>query len=149
MEKLELKHLAPYLPYGLKWTLQELKIFTMSGITRETLYTTDGGVFNWVKCVDLPQALFPCLRPLSDLTKKIEVNGKEFVPLQILTSITLKEEDDFEVYGIIPDYWENILKLKFPYDLEYYFISELLSWHFDVFNLISKKLAIDINTLKI
>ena len=65
--KLELKHLAGYLPYGLKYKdipkgfdgIRELDIKT----------------FDW--CLENGK---PILRPLSDLTKEIEVNGEKFVP---------------------------------------------------------------------
>jgi len=91
---LEFKHIAPYLPYKLKWVLQEVSEFTMSGITKETLYTEDGGVFHWLKVKDWPQVLFPILRPMSDLIKEIEVNGKKFVPLLELRSIEQGYRDD-------------------------------------------------------
>lgn len=66
MDKIELHQLCGYLPFGLKWDLQGLKQFTMSGLTAETLYTEEGTVLVWPKHPDLPQALFPILRPLSD-----------------------------------------------------------------------------------
>lgn len=45
--KLEIKHLAPYLPYRLNWTLQKSNEFIMSGITNETLYTESGAILTW------------------------------------------------------------------------------------------------------
>lgn len=127
--KLELKHLAGYLPYGLKWSLQELKTFEMQGITPTTLYTKEGTVLNWEKHPDLPQALFPILRPLSDLTKEIEVNGEKFVPSKKL-GFTDENIGDFHT-SFAP----------------YFIIKLLLEWHFDIFSLIENGLAIDINTI--
>ena len=138
--ELELKHLAPYLPYGLKWTLQELKEFTMSGITKETLYTEDGTVLNWQKG-EFPQALFPILRPLSDLTKEIEVNGV-FVNIPKQLHIMGLRIDGLSAFGI-----EQYI-IKNPLKVDYWAMQNLLELHFDVFGLIERGLAIDINTLK-
>lgn len=71
MKILELKDIKCYLGTGLKWTLQGLKTFTMSGLSEETLYTEEGSVFNWLKHEDLPQALFPFFLPLSALTEQL------------------------------------------------------------------------------
>lgn len=71
MKQLELKDLKHYLGTGLKWTLQGLKTFTMSGLSEETLYTEEGSVLTWPKHPDLPQSLFPCFLPLSALTEPL------------------------------------------------------------------------------
>ena len=145
MNKLELKYLAPYLPYRLKWSLQGLKIFVMSGITEETLYT----VLNWVKSKDLPQCLFPVFRPLSDLTKEIKVNGEIFIPCELLSEMM----DDYNVgyNDYYFDYDNN--EWSFPidhwYTQPYFVVEKLFEWSFDVYGLIEKSLAIDINTLKL
>jgi len=71
-------------------------------------------------------------RPLSDLTKEIEVNGEKFVPQDKLPHLDLKwliNSDNL----ILKTNYEDVLKL--------------LSWHFDIYNLIENGLAIDVNTL--
>ncbi len=135
--KLELKHLAPYLPYGLKVRrdyelmspppTKHSVMLTVQGIHDDGILTTlEFGAVKFSECK-------PILRPLSDLTKEIEHNGEKFVP--------------FEKVGI----WEGKRPLKhtgrilcWPYEA----IEDLISWHFDVFNLIENNLAIDINTIK-
>lgn len=78
--ELQLKHLAPYLPYQLKVELLNFPI----GKNIRTLELDCGHDFhfylqkNWVR---------PHLHPLSDLTKEIEVNGEKFVPLLVLASL--------------------------------------------------------------
>lgn len=67
------------------------------------------------------------LRPLSDLTKEIEVNGEKFVPRS-------------KFFGNPLDY----IITKNSYEV----VQQLISWHFDIFGLIDAGLAIDINTLK-
>ncbi len=136
--KLELKHIAPYLPYGLKYQ-EENKAQTI-------LKTVDAGIdmvnFGWGNAKYLRE-IKPILRPLSYLTKEIEVNGKKFVPLTELLNIS-----NFDVSKMS---WEEQLDYGHIYcDLSFinfYDLQLLLEWHFDVFGLIDENLAIDINTL--
>jgi hypothetical protein len=110
--KLELKHLAPYLPYSVTYTQENARIkavLTSDVIARrEKLRTIED-----VRLI---------LRPLSDLTKEIDHNGEKFVPKDVF----MESDVDLTSYdGVVT----------------------LCSWHFDVFGLIEKGLAIDINTL--
>jgi hypothetical protein len=133
--ELELKHIAPYLPYGLKWTLQGLNEFAMSGVTHETLFTESGAVLTWPKHPDLPRALFPLLRPLSSLTKVIEVDGKKFVPIN---NLTLSKADSFS------DFLDLSKGIKDVMSFRYWVVEKLFEWHFDVFGLIEEGLAVAI-----
>ena len=85
--------------------------------------------------------LFPILRPLSDLTKKIEIDGETFRPFH-------KLDHDFELqnntYLCLILHGARIINL---FDHPYEIMQKLFEWHFDVFGLIDKGLAIDINTL--
>lgn len=132
MEKLELKYLAPYLTYGLRFDNgRDYEKDYLLGI-RANGYNVpmaqgsrDSDYFRF-------ERIKPILRPLSDLTKEIEHNGERFVPC------------DFFVKSV-----ENMLK-NIDVDLDcipYNVIKKLFEWNFDVFGLIEKGLAIDINTL--
>lgn len=183
--KLEIKHLAGYLPYGLKcqytgvingselskhkkefekenepWTPWEHyePIDAVEGLKQGLLKEIH--VFkNWWNCKigikHLGLKSFysgcgfkPILRPLSDLTKEIEVNGEKFVPLEKLfgTSVIMAGflpcintfNDNFELsvskgtktlYATLPQY------------------EKLFEWHFDNYGLIEKGLAISIHDL--
>lgn len=87
------------------------------------------------------------LRPLSDLTKEIEINGERFVPMNIFWlecggGLSNMAEESFK-----QQYYDNIVYT--PIDsLAHGTVKNLIKWHFDVFGLIDKGLAIDINTLK-
>lgn len=121
--ELTIKHLAPYLPYKLQM------IFEGKGgrvITLETLGTSflgdtlsggKGGM--WLKSCGFK----PILRPLSDLTKEIEVNDEKFVPAGKMIT-----------HGFHNQFWYDLEKFDYRYlyamDLE-----KLISWHFNVFNL--------------
>ncbi|AXT60887.1 hypothetical protein D1816_11195 [Aquimarina sp. AD10] len=79
------------------------------------------------------------LYPLSDLTKKITYNGYSFVPIK---KIGLSEE------SICNGKLINVAtgrKINYN-DLEYQRVIMLTEWRFDIFELIDKGLAIDVNT---
>lgn len=141
MEKLELKHLAPYLPYGLKGRVNKETYLQEEHERIGELKTIDLADHNYELAVYGELGYFLCdihefkpiLRPLSDLTKEIEYNGKIIIPINEL--------------GININ-WYNFEQLKHYYTLfNVYEYIKLLEWHFDVFRLIDKGLAIDINTL--
>lgn len=154
MEKLELKHLAAYLPYELKGRVdkksylqnEKERIGTITQIDVECsdydlVVTGENGYF-----LCYIEDFKPILRPLSDLTKEIEVNGEKFVPLDWFEE---HEEIDYFADNIWIQYLFNyekddIIKLDLiPYGV----MEKLFEWHFDVFGLIEKGLAIDFNTL--
>ena len=136
--KLELKHLAPYLPYGLKYRLHGN-------------FPIQNGVDNWIEDIreispfnfTLEKVLTwetckPILRPLSDLTKEIEINGERFVPSD---KLMLQKNQRGE--------WSFFMDEAITWEIEQAIedVSKLFEWHFDVFGLIDQGLAIDINTL--
>lgn len=132
--KLELKHLAPYLPYGLKihWkTSKKTSIVMMkpSNILDVEIYTTN---------------FKPILRPIEDLTKEIERNGRKY---SLDSIIFPKDEysDDFTRKVAIEELKLSnaIHHITTPYSI----VEVLLKHHFDVFGLIEQGLAININTV--
>lgn len=162
MEKLELKHLAPYLPYGLKVDLSPLEHFNLDDESDVIVYIDEwmygfsknkkvGFSDNHYRYVDF-NICKPILRPLSDLEKEIDHNGERFVPIKWFESninksiniyLPINKDMDLEIDIETEDYSQTI-------DLfdGYISVQKLLEWHFDVFGLIDKGLAIDINTIK-
>jgi len=69
-----------------------------------------------------------CLRPLSQLTTEIEVNGEKFVPMEKLYNL-------FRQTDLLYFDKENILNQP------YVQIKYLLSLHFDIFGLLDRNLA--------
>ena len=139
--KLQLQHLAPYLPYGLKMKHYENnRIGTLQGVSTNTLgqpYSLCVNT-NWYN----PFVYKPILRPLSDLTKEIEVNGEKFVPIERFYEFI--DNVDF-LDQMLEDINSNNSIANWQYDV----VNKLLEWHFDVFGLIEQKIAIDINTLEL
>jgi hypothetical protein len=119
----------------------------------------------------------PILRHLSDLTKEIEHKGEKFVPiLEIGTEFFadmekyVNEDDGSISYGWDEYHIDDSQGYEFSYSSEhmcfgvwydskeenesplyqvggYKEMQKLFEWHFDVFGLIEKGLAIDINTI--
>ena len=127
MEKLTIKHLAPYLPYGLKCEWEYLKAVELQ--TGNIEYV----VLNQFK---------PILRPLSDLTKEFEVAKRGNVtPCDFwLGHNEGTRINHFLRLTATRNYFDN--------QLPYMVMIKLFQWHFDVFGLIPEGLAIDVNTLK-
>ena len=161
---LELKHLAPYLPYELKMTANGF-IGTLQTICNDS--TMNSGYRIQVSCSDwwennnLTGKIYkPILRQLSDLTQEIEVNGDKFMPCKKLEKELLLEgqlrfgvDPDNEFVGFCID--NNCILPIHDGDGEilpecsWGMIEKLFEWHFDVFGLIQNGLAIDINTLNL
>ncbi len=142
--KLELKHLAAYLPYGLKFRISEGKIFNLNA---NHIFNNHTGNYK-----GLDKGAKIILRPLSDLTKEIEVGGERFVPIEKLCDLySPKFHNSYQndkcagfVYGFAA---HDVLNLKNIFENKYWQVEKLFEWHFDVFGLIPAGLAIDINTL--
>ncbi len=135
--KLELKHWSPYLPYNLKLQVIDTKtIFEL-----KEYFVRDGEI----RISGYGESK-PILRPLSDLTKVIEVDAEKFIPIDKLeidscfvginsvTNMPVIYLDKSCLFVHSMDVYNNIFEL-------------LLSWHFDLFTLIENKLAININDL--
>jgi hypothetical protein len=135
--KLELKHLAPYLPYGLQVMDCEHNVNSIElvvGLHNDEFIThIDNLEFKSGK---------PILRPLSDLTKEMEFDNEKFTP----SKDKYWGMNSFQYHINQFENWESpsaYLNSRAPYGL----LLVLIKWHFDVFGLIEAGLAIDINTL--
>lgn len=140
-DKLKLEHLTPYLPYKIKYQKENIKSYLdyhtmayidLSGILRDEYNER------------------VILRPLSDLTRDFTLNGIKFNFAKDYLQVSAEEEEQFDIYGTIPDYWEvTIEQLKNGgyKHLEYWIVDKLFALHFDVFKLIDKGLAISYNDI--
>ena len=82
---------------------------------------------------------------LSDLTKTIKFDGKEFIPSKMLFGENLGNPEKYigaMGYNHIAEW------LRKPETWKVYQWYQVIEWGFDVFGLIEKGLAVDINTLK-
>lgn len=125
----------------------------ISLINKDERITTTCGTFYFQKPIYYKvtvwdkylQYIKPILRPLSDFTKEIEVNGQKFVPIDKLSEL----HSDYVVkqdgcWFFIEDKCDtNYIELS----TSGIWVQKLFEWHFDLHNLIKNGLAIDINTL--
>lgn len=144
--ELELKHIAPYLPYGINVKTRVNTRFSKIIIEKITGTDLDQlGIFKIYK---------PILRPLSDLEKEIE-HGERFVPILKLKELFLDNTLNYglSIWGWV-GFWNDYNQIpmfltgEIMPECHYGIFEFLLEYHFDVFGLIEKGLAIDINTLE-
>jgi hypothetical protein len=126
---MELKHLAPYLPYGLK-----VKHASKLGNIKKTSELTVSDL-PWLR----NQKYFkPILEPLSNLTKPITRKGVTFVAIEWF-------ENDVSNDWFDGNIWVDYLFRKEKIDLDfvpYGMVQQLIEWKFDIFDLIGQDKAI-------
>lgn len=131
IKTIELKYLTTYLPYD-----------TDARDKSNKIYVPSLRIDNIQKFLSGDHLLV--LRPLSDLTKEISINGKKFIPFE-------KLKEDY-VTNLILGNNTIYLDQKFDAQLNVLSISDirdkLIEWNFDVFRLIEKGIVVDINTIK-
>jgi hypothetical protein len=137
MKKLEIEHVAPYLPYGLK-IVNGKESDLVTGIDTNRVFSTYRGIYYNTYLLD---DITPILRPLSDLTKEIEVNGEKFVPIdKLIDDLGLK-------MGGLSKFGMHMCIIRYYKNVDYWAIQKLFEWHFDLFGLIDTGLAVDINKI--
>lgn len=135
--ELEVKHLAPYLPYGLKLQYVVREKVEKTGIMKSIIHNEDEThptkvSIEW--CDSEHIWMFkPILRPLKEIQNVIE------------------SFDGIEYYGSNYEKGRKIDGFSFGgiSKLELSDYQKLMSMHFDVFGLIEEGLAVDINTLSV
>ena len=140
MNKLEIKHLAPYLPYGLKYQKVSKGSFKSDPDFVEIKKWSILDIEDLLKLRYKVISVKPILRPLLDLQDYFNplFNSENPDVYEYLSEEYLKD------YGI--EETSDILNFSHEY-LPYGLVNLLIKHHFDVFELIDKNLAIDINTL--
>lgn len=154
MEKLQLKHLASYLPYGLRWKIKNELFYTGYMSTKRIALISPNHNGELCKYLwnNLPKNIKPILRPLSDLTKEIEIDREKFVPIEIFDFGDDNSNNKIPDYGLKNyDYLLAVSEHNLTYDINFLpfgVVEFLFKWHFDVFGLIEKGLAISYNDIK-
>ena len=149
--KLELKHLAPYLPYKLKVHIEDNRIYTLEGLSAKYDRVDLDDDYGW----SYMGGIKLILRPLSDLNRfgediinehSINLLISEKYNLDYGTFSSFKGELDIELDGD-PDLRYDVNK-RISFDVMLTIQEELLKGHYDIYGLIENNLAIDINTVK-
>lgn len=156
---LELKHLAAY-DYRCKLKIKdddgvffEDYIKTVN-IKHETIEINEGWTFDFSNGEHWG-IVFPLLRPLSNLTKEIEIDGKKFVPIVELAKLAYPDLAwEFDRTRAISEW--NSERAYFFFNKNSFFacffnnsipnqlvlFQKLFEWHFDIFGLIDQGLAL-------
>lgn len=126
MKEITLEQLSVYLPYKLQ----------LKSISSDLINIMNGEVLDWL-ITRKDSTILPILRPLTDLTKEIEMDGTKLIFSNFyLSKMELQTiEKCIEMKLDLLDFISAKVYLK------------LLQHHFDIYNLIEQGLAIDINTL--
>ncbi len=157
------EHIVGYFPYELKiYSLYDGEEYYEETITelreKEVLTSLRNGYYY--------KNIKPILHPLSDLTKPMVHNGEKFVPIVKIYDCYEKDggykvinlSETKEKY-LVTFKWKEWIKTGDPEveirrifkdikDNPYWIVQKLIEWKFDVFGLIEKGLAINVNTLK-
>jgi len=146
MKTLELKHILPYLLYKIDILIKRLK-YPVSEYIEKLSLSNIGVIENKLYNVKL------VLRPLSDLTKEIEIDGEKFVPIDkildthsFISDIHISKFRKFKIIQEQINILKDIKELGYKY-CDYWFLQYLFEWHFDISGLIEQGLAVDINTI--
>lgn len=146
MMKLELKHLAPYIPYDLKIQdgIGDIRSINTLDLSPRVI---ENGVTEYCSYIR------PILRPMSDVKFIFQklVDGMPFGPdyksgLFFEEKKISKNTDLFIIKSTVCN--ELVLNKREPLTCPYLAIAILIENHFDVFGLIEKGLAIDINMIE-
>lgn len=142
MNTLDIKHVAPYLPYGLNFLTHKhrIKYGQKTVVQSRGMSLDDDGtlVVEFLYEDDLifsneMKSCQPLLYPLSYLSKEIEHNGEIVEPYELLA------------------YTERLQLVRADFNplsmLSYATVQKLIEFRFDVFGLIDQGLAIDVTTL--
>jgi len=145
-EKLTIEHLAPYLRYGLKWKSTKYKeISTMIGLipSQAVFKISDDEIESYTNFTLTGDTYIkPILRPLSDL-----LSSGCFVDIETAS----ENEMNQHMWEDLRCRLERCEKSNSNTDINkmpYWVVELLFKYHVDVFGLIDKGLAIDINTLE-
>jgi hypothetical protein len=137
------KELTPYLPYGIN--IQWIRPYDN---TKQISTLTIGDYSYLIEGYNGK----PILRPLSDITKEIEHNGEKFVPMKWFENNIHEDIRFYQSYKYNGSLEINIVTENYCQTIDlfngYIIVQKLLEWHFDIFELIERGLAVDINTLK-
>lgn len=148
MERLTIEHLAPYLPHGLVWAVKTGKGYSRKTTTSIHLDSLLNGTHVTFEGEDYSKDINktgykPLLRPLSDLNKYKDIHEK----LEEMSVIEWLEET-YETHDLHIEAKRLMEDKKWLNHLSHLLFIELTSMRFDIYGLIEKSLAVDVNTLE-
>lgn len=154
--KLETKHLAAYLPYKLNCLITDNE----KEVIDEMFAVYDDGTACFANVIESSQgfeSIKPILRPLIDMNKELFINGMfGFIPAKRIANEYLNTSywGANEIGTGVLDKDNKMVNLCFigneiVGECPFLIYQSLCEWHFDIFGLIEKGLAVDINKLSV
>lgn len=142
MEELKLEHLAPYLPYQLKGIDA-----SFNNNIEVVEWVGELGINNCITyCTNIEFKDFePILRPLKDLFKSNKGKYTQDTLFEHISSITSSDVEE-EFLSHLFDFKDKLEEVNFEY-APWSIMQSLFKYHFDVFFLINKGLALDKNDI--
>ena len=143
--KLELKHLASYLPYGIEVLFEYTSSFKnqQNYFKTETLSHLNISIVGKKRYGLASSKLL--LRPLSQLTEEIEHNGVKFVPMIELKKLFNNKIFIYKTKNINKPIEIDIETENYSQSIDlfdgYLVTQKLFEWQFDVFGLLKNNLA--------
>lgn len=139
--KLELKHLAHYLPYEAVGRLSKV------GSDKFVERRINGRLISFLFDNELEEFEFkPILRPMSDIANEITINGGKATPGYELSQMI--DDEGLGYNDQYMNYSTGKYEIVDPFNQPQLIFEQLVAWNFDVFGLIHAGLAIDINSLQ-
>ena len=150
-DRLTIKDVAPYLPYGLKWINRssyrdyadyqvEMTTLQNDGGKLDIMFETELGNTEWLSDKLEHVTYTPLLHPLSRLTESITVKGKDFIPMERMLECDEYCDAWYEWTSHIYDFQDKIHEASIM-SCPIGFAEKLYSWHLDVHGLIEQGLA--------
>ena len=140
--KIELKHLAPYLPYELQ-LYGASDIWIMHSLGVEEICVANGLHTQTLSFDDCLTDYSPMLRSMTRLTEEIEHGGKKIIPIDHLLP-SINDNYYTDKIRFQDTVWLKENKDGAVFNLSYKKLEKLFECHFDVFGLIPAGLATEI-----
>lgn len=141
MIELTIKHIAPYIPYGLKVIYHDKEVGLLNGLSDINDYDTIKLAIDY-KDLEHIWMFKPILRPMSDFEIDLSIR-KDFDDLYYMTMYT-----DRDSYGSYEDCGEYFSKFQEIGLIPKMVLDFMYENHLDVFGLIEQNLAISIHDLE-
>ena len=148
--KLNLEILAAYLPYETRAVVDDETGIIVAMLKNHVVvnYDTNPNDHRRIASCFEGDNVKLVLRPLSQLSEEIEVNGKRFIPINMLMQFWEMPPVGTQEYSYKEQYFYKMLEYVDLNCIRYGQYQMLLSWHFDIFGLIKNGLAVDMSQIK-
>jgi hypothetical protein len=151
MKHPQLKHIASYLPFKVNMQTITKGSFIPDPPIKKIEVVTLGNASN---LLNKRYRVIECklvLRPIKDLIKVIQYDKGKYCILSLWYSLSVEDEENFDLRGIVPDYWKSVIKnieLNGFSFIDHGFMDILHEHHYDTKEFITNDFAVNYNSIK-